>query len=203
MRDSASEVADISDAVHLCIDMQNILSLRAASWATPWMARVLPTIASIVSRHRLNDLHANSSRRRIRKIVPDSGRAIFVIGARRPAGHLPRIRSRTRAGSEPVRSARCCHRQAGLFGVQQSWPREPADREERRNGRDHRGRDRRLRALDGPERRRSGFRVVIVEDALCSSSDVGHDALMTMYRTRFHGEVDLKTAEELAEFWRE
>ncbi|MGY3409235.1 nicotinamidase-related amidase [Bradyrhizobium sp. GM5.1] len=48
-----------------------------------------------------------------------------------------------------------------------------------------------------------GFRVVIVEDALCSSSDVGHDALMTMYRTRFHGQVDLMTAEELAEFWRE
>jgi nicotinamidase-related amidase len=48
-----------------------------------------------------------------------------------------------------------------------------------------------------------GFRVVIVEDALCSSSDVGHDALMTMYRTRFHGQVDLVTAEELAWFWRE
>jgi nicotinamidase-related amidase len=27
-----------------------------------------------------------------------------------------------------------------------------------------------------------GFRVVLVEDALCSSSDAGHDALMTMYR---------------------
>jgi hypothetical protein len=26
---------------------------------------------------------------------------------------------------------------------------------------------------------------------------------MTMYRTRFHGQVDLVTAEELAEFWRE
>jgi nicotinamidase-related amidase len=48
-----------------------------------------------------------------------------------------------------------------------------------------------------------GFRVVIVEDALCSSSDIGHDALMTMYRTRFHGQVDLVTAGELAEFWRE
>jgi hypothetical protein len=24
-----------------------------------------------------------------------------------------------------------------------------------------------------------------------------------MYRTRFHGQVDLMTAEELAEFWRE
>ena len=36
-----------------------------------------------------------------------------------------------------------------------------------------------------------GFRVVIVQDALCSSSDTGHDALMTMYRTRFHGQIDL------------
>jgi hypothetical protein len=30
-----------------------------------------------------------------------------------------------------------------------------------------------------------GFRVIVVEDGLCSSSDKGHDALMTLYRTRF------------------
>jgi nicotinamidase-related amidase len=47
-----------------------------------------------------------------------------------------------------------------------------------------------------------GFRVVIVEDALCSSSDQGHDALMTMYRLRFGEQIDLVTAEALAEFWR-
>lgn len=47
-----------------------------------------------------------------------------------------------------------------------------------------------------------GFRVAIVEDALCSSSDVGHDALMTMYRARFHGQVDPVTAEELMDVWR-
>jgi hypothetical protein len=29
-----------------------------------------------------------------------------------------------------------------------------------------------------------GFRVIVVEDGLCSSSDAGHDALMTIYRTR-------------------
>jgi hypothetical protein len=39
------------------------------------------------------------------------------------------------------------------------------------------------------------FSVVIVQDGLCSSSDIGHDALMTMYRTRFHGQVDLVTAQ--------
>jgi nicotinamidase-related amidase len=46
-----------------------------------------------------------------------------------------------------------------------------------------------------------GFRVVIVEDALCSSSDEGHDALMTMYRTRLHEQIDLIKAEELFELW--
>src|SRR5207237_7371434 len=47
-----------------------------------------------------------------------------------------------------------------------------------------------------------GFRVVIIEDALCSSSDTGHDALMTMYMTRFHGQIDLVSADELFEIWR-
>jgi nicotinamidase-related amidase len=47
-----------------------------------------------------------------------------------------------------------------------------------------------------------GFRVVIVEDALCSSSDEGHDALMTMYRLRFSEQIDLVTAAGLTEIWR-
>jgi nicotinamidase-related amidase len=46
-----------------------------------------------------------------------------------------------------------------------------------------------------------GFRVVIVEDALCSSSDEGHDALMTMYRTRLHEQIDVVKAAELFELW--
>ena len=47
-----------------------------------------------------------------------------------------------------------------------------------------------------------GFRVVLVEDALCSSSDAGHDALMTMYRLRFSEQIDLVTAMGLMEIWR-
>ena len=52
MRDSTSEVAPIREAVHLCIDMQRIFA-PGGLWATPWMERVLPTIASIVARHRI------------------------------------------------------------------------------------------------------------------------------------------------------
>jgi nicotinamidase-related amidase len=48
---SKSEVAEIRDAVHLCIDMQNIFA-PGGLWETPWMERVLPMIASIVSRYQ-------------------------------------------------------------------------------------------------------------------------------------------------------
>jgi nicotinamidase-related amidase len=47
-----------------------------------------------------------------------------------------------------------------------------------------------------------GFRVVLVEDALCSSSDAGHDALMTLYRNRFSEQIELIKSQELAMLWR-
>ena len=46
-----------------------------------------------------------------------------------------------------------------------------------------------------------GLRVVLVEDALCSSSDPGHDALMTMYRLRYAQQIDLIKMEALPEYW--
>jgi len=46
-----------------------------------------------------------------------------------------------------------------------------------------------------------GFRVVIVEDALCSSSDAGHEALMTIYRTRMQEQIDLVNSRELLDLW--
>ena len=48
-----------------------------------------------------------------------------------------------------------------------------------------------------------GFHVVLIEDASCSSSDAGHDALMTtMYRMRFTEQIDLISAERLLDVWR-
>lgn len=44
-----------------------------------------------------------------------------------------------------------------------------------------------------------GYRVVLVEDALCSSSDAGHDALMTMYRERLSTQIELTKSEFLLE----
>lgn len=48
-----------------------------------------------------------------------------------------------------------------------------------------------------------GYRVVVVEDGLCSSSDQGHDALLTLYRTRFTDQIELLGLEEVIRLWRE
>ena len=40
----------ITNAVHLCIDMQNIFA-RGGVWETPWMERVLPAIVDITARY--------------------------------------------------------------------------------------------------------------------------------------------------------
>ena len=40
-----------------------------------------------------------------------------------------------------------------------------------------------------------GYRVVVVGDALCSSSDEGHDMLMRLYQTRFTEQIETADAE--------
>lgn len=46
-----------------------------------------------------------------------------------------------------------------------------------------------------------GYRVVVVTDGLCSSSDEGHDALMKVYHTRFAEQIETATAEQVLSEW--
>ncbi|MBR0829909.1 cysteine hydrolase [Bradyrhizobium manausense] len=202
MRDDGPDIADVSDAVHLCIDMQNIFA-PGGLWQTPWMEKVLPAIVSIASRYRERTIFS-------RFITPEQPED-------RPGqwqNYFRRWRCATRAQlwstdldlvpvlARFVPPARIIDKPAysaftgsGLRGLLV---------------------DKNVRTIviTGAETDVCvlstvlsavdlGFRVVVVEDALCSSSDVGHDALMTMYRTRFHGQIDLVTAEELQQYWRE
>ena len=51
-------------------------------------------------------------------------------------------------------------------------------------------------AMDAFDR---GCRVVIVEDAVGSSSDLGHDAALSIYHTRFAEQIGVVQAAELVE----
>jgi nicotinamidase-related amidase len=46
-----------------------------------------------------------------------------------------------------------------------------------------------------------GLRVVLVEDAVCSSTDDTHDALMRLYRTRFSQQVEIAGTAEVLSAW--
>jgi len=46
-----------------------------------------------------------------------------------------------------------------------------------------------------------GFRVVVAEDAVCSSSDQTHDAMITLYRARYGQQVETADAATILAAW--
>ena len=85
MRDATSDVAGISGAVHLCIDMQNIFA-PGGLWATPWMERVLPTIVSAVSRYPERTIFTRFITPQDPEDRPGQWQGYFAAGTRPPAG---------------------------------------------------------------------------------------------------------------------
>ena len=46
-----------------------------------------------------------------------------------------------------------------------------------------------------------GFRVILVSDAICSSADQTHDALMEVYRSRFSEQLETVTLKDVLDSW--
>jgi nicotinamidase-related amidase len=190
----------IQDAVHLCVDMQRLFA-RGGIWQTPWMERVLPTIAAVTS---LCPARTVFSR--------------FITPARTDEApgqwqsYYRRWAKATRENPEPaqldlVSDLACYAPPATIID-------KPAYSAFYRSSLADFLAERHVRTLvvSGAETDvcvlstvldavNTGYRVVILQDCLCSSSDEGHDALMTMYRLRYTQQIDLITADMLPEIW--
>ena len=191
----------IVNAVHLCVDMQRIFA-RGGLWDTPWMDRVLPTFAAIVDRCPERTVFT-------RFITPASPED--ASGQWRPYFRRWEKATRNALAPDQLDLVPELARYAPPATVvdkpaYSAFFRSPLGGFllERNVG---------TVVVSGAETDvcvlstvldavNIGLRVVIVEDALCSSSDAGHDALMTMYRLRFTQQIDLVTAQELTGFWR-
>jgi nicotinamidase-related amidase len=46
-----------------------------------------------------------------------------------------------------------------------------------------------------------GYRIIVVESALCSSSDESHDAVIGLYRQRFNIQIGVADLEQILELW--
>jgi nicotinamidase-related amidase len=186
--------------VHLCVDMQRIFSEKGP-WPTPWMARVLPVIEQIVSRHPERTVFS-------RFITPAHPTDMPGMWQR----YYTRWRIATRACINPDLLAlmpalrRYCppatvidKTRYSAFSGSTLWQHL---RDRGADGLIITGSETDvcvlatvLSAVD------LGYRVVLVRDALCSSSDEGHDALMKMYHSRFNEQIETADAETVLSNW--
>jgi nicotinamidase-related amidase len=192
---------EIVRAAHLCVDMQNIFA-KGGLWETPWMERVLPTIEALVSRHRERTVFSRFITPRHPEDRPGQWRSYFRRWEKAtrlclPADEPDLVPALIRYAppavviDKPFYSAFSQSRLYDLLVARGVGTIVVTGAET-----DVCVLATVLSAVD------LGFRVVLVQDALCSSSDEGHDALMTMYRTRFQEQIDLVKSEELRDLWR-
>ena len=186
--------------LHLCIDMQRLFS-KDGPWRTPWMERVLPVVARIAERHPLQTVFT----RFIPPVMPEQ-----VPGMWRQ--YFERWRDVTRERIDPDLLRLMPPLQALVPPAQvidkpaYSAFSNPALL-----------RHLRARKVDGLivtgtetdvcvlatvlDAIDHGYRVTVVTDAICSSSDACHEALLTLYRERFSIQLGLAESAEILEAW--
>lgn len=199
MADIAFPLDDRS-TLHLCIDMQRLFAEETA-WQVPWLPRVLPAVLEIAGRHADRTVFS----RFMPPATPDD-----ALGAWRD--YYERWPQMTRGALDP----------ALLELVEPLARLVPPARLLDKTGNSAFSRSgfavalRRqgittlvvtggetdvcvlatvMQAID------LGFRVVLPTDALCSSSDGAHDALVDLFRARFSSQVEATTTESLLGRW--
>jgi nicotinamidase-related amidase len=187
-------------AVHICVDMQRMFA-EGTDWKMPWLPRVLPNIVAIAAAHL--------------------ERTIFTrfIPARQPGKGVGMWRHYyERWGSMTIEEIG--PEMVGLVpDLEQFVP--PARTFDKHVYSPWTGTDLHLQLTDagidtviitGGETDVCvlatmlgaidwGFRVILVTDALCSSADETHDAMMNVYMNRFGEQVECVTAETLLNSW--
>jgi len=186
--------------VHLCIDMQCLFA-PGGPWETPWMTRVLPVVAALAAFRPERTIFTRFIPPRRPEEMPGTWRRYYgvwrevtrervdpaLLGLVPP---LARLVPPAMVFDKPVYSAFAgvrLHRLLRARGVD-------------------------TLILSGAETDVCvlstllgavdlGYRVVVVGDAVCSSSDTGHDALMTIYRERLSQQVETATAETVMAAW--
>lgn len=186
--------------VHLCVDMQGLFS-PAGPWPTPWLPRVLPVVKEIAGRFPARTVFT----RFITPNKPEEMSGAWV-------DYYRRWQQTTREDLEPtlldllpplaklVPPATVVDKTRYSAFVEPFLHRHLQERET--DGLVITGSETDvcvlatvLGAVD------LGYKVTVVTDAVCSSSDEGHDALLKVYRGRYSQQIETATAEEILRAW--
>jgi nicotinamidase-related amidase len=186
--------------IHLCIDMQRLFA-EETPWHTPWMERVLPIVARIAEAHPEQTIFT----RFIPPRHPDEMRGAWRRFYRRWAeltleridpGLLELVAPLARLVPPAITIDK---RVYSPFSEQAIWQ---VLRERQADTLVITGAETDMCVLaavmDAVD---YGFRVVLATDAICSSSDRTHDALMTLYCHRFAEQIETVTSGAIIDAW--
>lgn len=188
------------NCLHVCIDMQAIF-MPGAPWGNPWMARVLPAVEELSARHARRTLFTRflpaadaqtppGSWKRyyrkwesltLRRIAPDLVDLVPVLARLVPPAtvldkrvYSPWTEGRLDAllASGEIDTLVVSGGETDVCVLATV-----------------------LGAID------RGYRVVIAADAVCGSADATHDAVMTLYASRFSEQVEIAGTEDILSGW--
>ena len=187
-------------SLHLCIDMQRLFA-EGGVWPTPWMERVLPRVVALAERHPERTLFTRFIPPRRPEDRPGQWQAYYrrwreaTLERLDPAqlALLPPLAALVPPAvvlDKPVYSAFAGRRLQALL------------RERRADALIVSGGETDvcvlasvLGAID------QGWRVVLATDAVCSSSDQGHDTLLALFGQRFSQQLATATVEQILAAW--
>jgi nicotinamidase-related amidase len=187
-------------AVHLCVDMQRMFG-PGSPWEVPWMERVAPIVARLASDHPNETIFT--------KFIPPANAESAEGTWRRYYRRWPMM-TRDAIDTSLLGLVDLLQRfEARATIVEKEYYSPWCDGELRRLL-DERDVDTlvvtggetdvcvlatTLGAID------FGYRTILVEDAVCSSSDETHDALMRLYRSRFSEQLEVASCDEVLSAW--
>ena len=187
-------------SVHLCIDMQRIFSVEGV-WPTPWMDRVLPIVATLAERYPERTIFTRFIPPERPAQMPGMWQRYYMRWRQATREYLDRRllelmpplsalcpparvidKTRYSAFAEPKLLVHLQERQADALIISGSET------------------DVCVLAtvLDAVD---LGYRVIVVRDAICSSSDEGHDMLMRLYHTRYSEQIETTDTATVLSRW--
>jgi nicotinamidase-related amidase len=187
-------------AVHLCIDMQNVYA-PGAPWATPWLPRVTPVVLAVAQRFPERTVFTRFITPKTPEDLPGTWQRYYTKwrGMVRDRVEpellelLPELKrlappavvidkTRYSAFAEAALASHLQQRRVDTLVITGSETDVCV-----------------LATVLGAVDR--GYRVVVVADAICSSSDEGHDALLKVYHRRYSEQIETADAEAVLSMW--
>ncbi|MBC9177108.1 isochorismatase family cysteine hydrolase [Pseudoroseomonas ludipueritiae] len=190
-----------SDCVHLCVDMQNLFA-EGSEWHTPWMKRVLPFVEQLVEAHPAETIFT----RFIPVAHPGEGEGTWKEYYQRWSKMTLEALPPSMVDLVPQLARFVPPATVIDKGVYSPWLETGLDEMLRERGTNTlviSGAETDvcvLAAVMGAVDR--GYRIVVPKDALCSSSDAMHDALLGLYSQRYGGQVEVGTVEQILRLWK-